>query len=92
MKDLTNRFLLVVGLILMVSIIAGTETVNALTLLNSSNSNSTTNNDTSVLNNTSQNATSPITVDSIVEDNESGSIASLPSLPGKCLGSALCPD
>jgi hypothetical protein len=92
MKDLTNRFLLVVVLMLMVPIIDGTETVNALTLLTTSNGNSTTNNDTSVLNNTSQNATSPITFDSIVEDNESGSISGLPILPGKCLGSALCPD
>ena len=61
----------------------------AVTLLNDSNNNSTTNNSTSVLNSTSQNATIPNTIDSIPEDENSGSIA---SIPGKCLGSALCPD
>jgi hypothetical protein len=61
----------------------------AVTLLNLSNSNSTLNNNTLILNNISRNSTAPNVNDSIAEDDESGSIS---SLPGKCLGSALCPD
>lgn len=73
----------------MLSIIELTQITLAVTLLDASNSNSTLNNDTSVLNRTSENATALDTIDSIPNDNESGSIS---SLPGKCLGSALCPD
>jgi hypothetical protein len=46
-------------------------------------------NNSSILNNMSRNSTAPNANDSILEDDESGSIS---SLPGKCLGSALCPD
>ena len=73
----------------MLSIIDGTEMAHAVTLLNISNSNSTLDNNSSILNNMGLNSTAPNANDSILEDDESGSIA---SLPGKCLGSALCPD
>lgn len=73
----------------MLSIINSTEIAQAVTLLNISNTNATMNNDTSVQNSTDGNFTTPNILDSIPEDNESGGIA---SLPGKCLGSALCPD
>lgn len=89
MKDLIKGIVLISSLLLMLSIIDGTEIAHGVTLLNITNSNSTLNNDTSILNNTTRNSTAPNTIDSTPEDNESGSIA---SLPGKCLGSALCPD
>lgn len=89
MKELTRGILLIFGLIFILSIIDGMGNADAVTLLNTSNSNSTANNDTSILNSTSHNATLPNTIGSILEDNETGSIA---SLPAKCLGSALCPD
>lgn len=94
MKELIKGIILILSLLLMLSIIDGTEIAHGITLLNISNSNSTLNNDTlnndtSILNNTTRNSTAPNTIDSSPEDNESGSIA---SLPGKCLGSALCPD
>jgi hypothetical protein len=89
MKKLTKRFLLIVSIILMLSIIDGTEPVDAVTLLNMSKNNLTTNNNTSILNITGENSTALNTIDSIPEDDRSGSIS---SLPGKCLGSALCPD
>lgn len=73
----------------MLSILDDTEIAHAVTILNMSNDNSTMNNNSSVLNSTSGNSTEPNTIDSILEDDKSGSIA---SLPGKCLGSALCPD
>jgi hypothetical protein len=73
----------------MFSIIDRMEITHAMTLLNTSNSNSTLNNNTSILNNVSRNSTALNANDSIPEDDESGSIS---SLPGKCLGSALCPD
>jgi len=73
----------------MLSIIDGTEMAHAVTLLNISNSNSTLDNNSSILNNMSWSSTAPNANDSILEDDESGSIS---SLPGKCLGSALCPD
>ena len=81
--------LLILSLILMLSIIDGTEMAHAVTLLNISNSNSTLESNSSILNNMGLNSTAPNANDSILEDDESGSIA---SLPGKCLGSALCPD
>ena len=84
---------MVFGLIFSTSIIFGAQDGGAITLLNTSNANSTTNNSSSILNSTNQNATIPNTIiDSIPEDENSGSIASIPILPGKCLGSALCPD
>lgn len=89
MKELIKGIILILSLLLMLSIIDGTEIAHGVTLLNISNSNSTLNNDTSILNNTTRNSTAPNTIDSSPEDDESGSIA---SLPGKCLGSALCPD
>jgi hypothetical protein len=73
----------------MLSIINPTEIAQAVTLLNTNNTNSTMNNDSSVQNNTGGNFTTPNILDSMPEDDESGGIA---SLPGKCLGSALCPD
>lgn len=91
MKKLIKGFFLLFAVIPMLSIIGGTQIVNAVTLLNISNSNSTTDNNSSILNGTNQNTTVPTTIDSIQEDNRSGNIASLPSI-GKCLGSALCPD
>jgi hypothetical protein len=88
MKDLIKGIILILSILLMLSIIDGTEIAHGVTLLNISNSNSTLNNDTSTLNNTTRNSTAN-TIDSTPEGDESGSIA---SLPGKCLGSALCPD
>lgn len=73
----------------MLSNIYGTEMAYAATLLNISNSTSTLESNSSILNNMGPNSTAPNANDSILEDDESGSIA---SLPGKCLGSALCPD
>lgn len=73
----------------MLSIMDGWEIAHATTTLDISNGNSTMNNNSSILNSTSGNSTWPNTIDSIPEDDKSGSIA---SLPGKCLGSALCPD
>ncbi|HJR85295.1 MAG TPA: hypothetical protein VJ772_08015 [Nitrososphaeraceae archaeon] len=81
--------LLIFGLIFMLSIINPTEIAQAVTLLNTNNTNSTMNYDSSVQNNTGGNFTTPNILDSMPEDDESGGIA---SLPGKCLGSALCPD
>lgn len=72
----------------MVFIIVGMETAHSVTLLNISK-NSTMNNNSSVLKSTGGNSTVPNTIDSIPDEEKSGSIA---SLPGKCLGSALCPD
>jgi hypothetical protein len=92
MRVLIKGILLVFGFILISPFIFGTENGGAVTLLNTSNDNSTTNNNTSALNGTSQNTTIPNTIDSIPEEDKSGSIASIPILPGKCLGSALCPD
>jgi len=89
MKELIKGILLILSLILMLSIIDGTEMAHAVTLLNISNSNSTLDNNSSILNNMSRNSTALNANDSILEDDESGSIS---SLPGKCLGSALCPD
>ena len=89
MKEMIKGILLIFSLISMLSIINSTEIAQAVTLLNTSNINSTMNNDTSVQNRTGGNFTTPNILDSIPEDNETGSIA---SLPGKCLGSALCPD
>lgn len=89
MKELIKGIILILSLLLMLSIFDGTEIAHGMTLLNISNSNSTLNNDTSILNNTTRNSTAPNMIDSTPEDDESGSIA---SLPGKCLGSALCPD
>ena len=81
--------LLIFGLIFMLLFINSTEVTQAVTLPNTSSTNSTTNNNTSVQNNTGGNFTAPNILDSMPEDDESGGIA---SLPGKCLGSALCPD
>lgn len=89
MKELIKDSLLILGIILMLAIIDRTETTHAVTLLNTSNSNLALNNSTSTLNNISRNSTIPNSNDSISEDDESGSISSLPS---KCFGSALCPD
>jgi hypothetical protein len=89
MKEMIKGIVLIFGLISMLSIINSTEIAQAVTLLNISNTNATMNNDTSVQNSTDGNFTTPNILDSIPEDNESGGIA---SLPGKCLGSALCPD
>jgi hypothetical protein len=89
MRELIKGILLILSLILILSIIDGTEMAHAVTLLNISNSNSTLDNNSSILNNMSRNSTAPNANDSILEDDESGSIS---SLPGKCLGSALCPD
>ena len=89
MKEKIKGIVLIFGLISMLSIINSTEIAQAVTLLNISNTNATMNNDTSVQNSTDGNFTTPNILDSIPEDNESGGIA---SLPGKCLGSALCPD
>jgi hypothetical protein len=89
MKEMIKGILLIFGLIFMLSIINPTEIAQAVTLLNTNNTNSTMNNDSSVQNNTGGNFTTPNILDSMPEDDESGGIA---SLPGKCLGSALCPD
>jgi hypothetical protein len=89
MKVLIKGILLILSPLLMLYMIDGTEIAHGVILLNTSNSNSTLNNDTSIINNTTRNSTSPSAINSIPEDNDSGSIA---SLPGKCLGSALCPD
>ena len=89
MKELIKAIILILNLIFMFSIIDSMEIAYAVPLLNMSNTNSILNNNTSTLNNMSQNSTAPNTSDSIPEDDESGSIS---SLPGKCLGSALCPD
>ena len=89
MKELISGILLTFSLILILSNIDGTEMAYAATLLNISNSNSTLESNSSILNNMGLNSTAPNANDSILEDDESGSIA---SLPGKCLGSALCPD
>ena len=89
MKEMIKGILLIFGLIFMLSIINSTEVAQAVTLLNTNNTNSTMNNDSSVQNNTGGNFTTPNILDSIPEDDASGGIA---SLPGKCLGSALCPD
>jgi hypothetical protein len=57
---------------------------NALNVLNKTNTNITD------VNGAGGNATVPGTqTDSLSEDDKMGNIA---SLPGKCLGSALCPD
>ncbi|HEY7757354.1 MAG TPA: hypothetical protein VIA08_03895 [Nitrososphaeraceae archaeon] len=89
MKEMIKGILLIFSLISMLYIINSTEIGQAVTLLNTSNTNSTMNNDTSIQNGTGGNFTTPNILDSIPEDNETGGIA---SLPGKCLGSALCPD
>jgi hypothetical protein len=89
MKELIIGILLIFGLIFMLSIMDGTEIAHAVSILNISNGNSTMNNNSAILNSTSGNSTAPYTIDSIPGDDKSGSIA---SLPGKCLGSALCPD
>lgn len=89
MKGMIRGILLIFGLLIMLSIINSTEIAQAVTLLNTSITNSTTNNTTSTQNSTADNSTTPNILDSIPEDDESGGIA---SLPGKCLGSALCPD
>ncbi|HKQ21400.1 MAG TPA: hypothetical protein VJS91_05135, partial [Nitrososphaeraceae archaeon] len=73
MRVLIKGILLVFGLILISPFIFGTEKGGAVTLLNTSNANSTTNNNTSALNSTSQNTTIPNTIDSIPEDDKSGS-------------------
>jgi hypothetical protein len=85
----TKGFLLIFGLIFILSITNSTEITQAVTLPNISYSNSTINSNTSILNSTGGNSTTPNISDSIPEDEESGGIA---SLPGGCLGSALCPD
>jgi hypothetical protein len=90
MKELIKAILLILSLISMFSIFDSMEIAYAVPLLNMSNTNSILNNNTSsTLNNMSQNSTAPNASDSIPDDDESGSIS---SLPGKCLGSALCPD
>lgn len=89
MKKLIKVILLFLSIILMFYIIDRMEIAHAATLLNISNSNSTLNNNTLILNNMNQNSTLPYANNSIPEDDESGSIS---SLPDKCLGSALCPD
>jgi hypothetical protein len=88
MKELIRVSLLILNIILMLFIIDITEPTHAVTLLNTSNNNLTLNNNTSTLNNISRNSTTLNANDSISEDDESGSISSLP----KCFGSALCPD
>ena len=89
MKEMIKGILLIFGLIFMLFFINSTEVTQAVTLPNTSNTNSTTNSNTSVQNSTTGNSTIPNILDFIPENNESGGIA---SLPGKCLGSALCPD
>ena len=89
MKEMIKGILLIFSLISMLFITNSTEITQAVTLLSTSNTNSTINNDTSVQNGTGENFTTPNILDSIPEDNETGGI---PSLPGKCLGSAICPD
>ena len=89
MKEMIKGILLIFGLIFMLFFINSTEVTQAETFLDTSNTNSTTNNNTSVQNSTTGNSTTPNILDSIPEDDASGGIA---SLPGKCLGSALCPD
>lgn len=89
MKELIQGILLILSLVLMLSILDIMEIAHAATLRNIGNSNSTLNNNTLILNNISRNSIAPNVNDSIAEDEESGSIS---NLPGKCLGSALCPD
>jgi hypothetical protein len=87
MRRLIKFTLLLFGLIFILSTIESIEGGNSVALLNTGII--IIDNNTSVLNSTNENLTAQNTTDSIPEDDKSGSIA---SLPGKCLGSALCPD
>ena len=82
-----STYILILTVLTATIIILGNQLLshgNALNVLNKSNTNITDGNGGG------QNATAPgIQTDSLSEDNKTGNIA---SLPGKCLGSALCPD
>jgi hypothetical protein len=83
---MSTGILIISVLAAMISILGGPQLGYATTLivLNMTNTNTTD------VNGTGGNATVPDTqTDFVPEDDKMGDIA---SLPGKCLGSALCPD
>jgi hypothetical protein len=85
-KELSTGILIISVLAVMISILGGPQLSYATTpiVLNMTNTNTTD------VNGTDGNATVPDTQkDFVSEDDKMGGIA---SLPGKCLGSALCPD
>jgi hypothetical protein len=85
-KEMSTGILIISVLAAMISILGGPQLGYATTLiaLNMTNTNTTD------VNGTGGNTTVPDTqTDFVPEDDKKGDIA---SLPGKCLGSALCPD
>jgi hypothetical protein len=92
MKEMSTGILIISILAAMIPILGGPQLGYATTLivLNMTNTNTTNTTNTTDLNGAGGNATVPDTqTDSLSEDDKMGNIA---SLPGKCLGSALCPD
>jgi hypothetical protein len=86
LKELSPGILIIPVLAVMISILSGPQLGYATTpiVLNMTNTNTTD------INDAGGNATIPDTQkDFVSEDDKMGGIA---SLPGKCLGSALCPD
>lgn len=84
---MSTGILIISVLAAMISILGGPQQLgyaNALNVLNMTNTNTTD------VNGAGGNATVPDSqTGSVSEDDKTGSIA---SVPGKCLGSALCPD
>jgi Fe2+ transport system protein B len=85
-KEMNTGILIISVLAAMISIVGDPQIGygNALNVLNTTNTNTTN------VNGAGGNATVPDTqTGSVSEDDETGNIV---DLPGKCLGSALCPD